>query len=285
MPPLGPRLELGRTAAIFLCALAFGLVLQLTVVSSFQQRAAQQGAFDRLRSDLATGTAPVGPADQDGDLLAVGSPVAYLEIPSIGLRQVVVEGTSAGALFTGPGHRRDTPLPGQAGTSLVLGRRAAYGGPFARISDLDRGAVIHVTTGQGAFDYRVIGVRRKGDQQPPAVKASSGRLMLATADGRAFMPSDVVWVDADLTVPAVAATGGRVRPDALPAPERLMAADPGTLWALAFWLQALLAVVLGGMWAWHRWGRVQAWIVFVPSLLLLGLAASGEAAKLLPNLL
>jgi hypothetical protein len=63
-----------------------------------------------------------------------------------------------------------------------------------------------------------------------------------------------------------------------------MAADTGTLWVLAFWLQALTLVVLAAVWAWHRWGHAQAWVVFVPPLLLVGLAVAGEAARLLPNL-
>ena len=64
-----------------------------------------------------------------------------------------------------------------------------------------------------------------------------------------------------------------------------MGADASTLWALAFWLQALIVLTLGAVWAWHRWGRAKAWVVFLPPLLLVGLAASGEAARLMPNLL
>jgi hypothetical protein len=73
--------------------------------------------------------------------------------------------------------------------------------------------------------------------------------------------------------------------DTLPAEERAMNNDTRTLWALALWLQALIVAAVGAVWAWHRWGRAQAWIVFLPVLLLLGLSAAGEAARLLPNLL
>jgi LPXTG-site transpeptidase (sortase) family protein len=278
-------LQLARAAAVFVCVLALGLAFELTIMSAYQQRAAQQRLFDRLRKELATGVVPIGPTGHDGKALPLGTPVAYIEVPSIGLRQVVVEGTTAGNLATGPGHRRDTPLPGQVGTSLVVGRLSAYGGPFARLSDLKPGAKLHATTGQGAFDYRVIDVRRAGDRQPAPFKPGSGRLVLATANGRAFIPSGVLWVDADLVVPGVGGPGGRISPQALPPNERLMSSDTGTLWALAFWLQALILVVIGAIWAWHRWDRVKAWVVFVPALLFVGLAASGEAAKLLPNLL
>jgi LPXTG-site transpeptidase (sortase) family protein len=282
---LTARLQMARVALTFLCVISASFVVQLTVISSLQQRAAQQRAYDRFRHDLATGVAPLGATNSKGTPLMLGTPVAYLEIPSIGVRQVVVEGTRSENLFTGPGHRRDTPLPGQVGTSLVVGRRASYGGPFAHVGKLDPNALIRVTTGQGVFDYRVVDVRRSGERMPVAAKAGSGRLVLATADGRSYVPSNVVWVDADLAVPAVTAPGGRITPDALPPPERLMASDTGTLWAMALWLQALIVAVIGAIWAWHRWNRARAWVVFLPPLLLVGLAASGEAAKLLPNLL
>ncbi|MBV8958278.1 MAG: class E sortase [Actinobacteria bacterium] len=283
--PLSARKQLARAIAVFVCVLSLGLAFELTIMSTFQQRAAQQRLFDRFRKELATGVAPIGPADHDGKALSLGAPVAYLEVPSIGLRQVVVEGTTSGNLTSAPGHRRDTPLPGQAGVSLVAGRLSGFGGPFARIHQLKPGAKVHVTTGQGAFDYRVIDVRRGGDPQPPPFKTGSGRLILATADGHAFVPSGVLWVDADLNVPAVGGPGGRPSPRALPPNEQLMSSDTTTLWALAFWLQALLLAVVAAIWAWHRWNRAKTWVVFTPALLFVGLAASGEAAKLLPNLL
>ena len=76
-----------------------------------------------------------------------------------------------------------------------------------------------------------------------------------------------------------------VKVSALPRNEQLMAADTTTLWRLVFWLQALLVVVLGIVWAWHRWGRAQTWIVFFPLTALVGLLSSAEAVRLLPNLL
>ena len=131
VPPLSAPLHLVRSALVVVLVLAAGLVLQVTFISGLQQRTAQQELFDTFRAQLAEGTAPLGPTDLDGRALAVGDPVAFVEIPSIGMRQVVVEGTTSGALFAGPGHRRDTPLPGQAGVSVIAGRRAAFGGPFA----------------------------------------------------------------------------------------------------------------------------------------------------------
>lgn len=283
--PLSPRMQLTRAALVAVLTISVSLLVQLLVVSALQQRASQQRAFDAFRFDLAAGTAPVGPMGVDGRPLAAGSPVAYLEIPSIGLRQVVGEGTTPGDLFSGPGHRRDSPLPGQVGTSVVLGRRAAFGGPFARIDDLRSGALIRVTTGQGAFDFRVTGLRKEGDPVPGAPEPGGGRLLLVTAAGRPFMPSGVLRVDAELETPAVVASSRLATAESLRPEEQIMGADVRTLWALALWLQALTVLAVGAVWAWHRWGRAQAWVVFVPPLLLVGLSTSGEAARLLPNLL
>lgn len=285
VPPLSPRLQVARAALVAVLVLSASLLAELLVLSSLQQRAAQQRSYDRFRAELAEGTAPLGSVGADGRAIAPGSPVAYLEIPSIGVRQVVLEGTAAATLFEGPGHRRDTPLPGQSGTSLVFGRRASFGGPFARIGDLESGSHIRVTTGQGTFDYDVIGRRDEGEPAPSPPDAGEGRLVLATASGRPFMPDGVVRIDAELVVDG-AASSSRPLParDVGPA-EQLMASDTSTLWTLALWMQLLCAVSVVAVWAWHRWGRAQAWVVLLPPLVLVAHVTAGEAARLLPNLL
>lgn len=286
-----------RAVLVILLALAVSMLLQLVVVGRFQHAAAQERARDQLRGELARGVAPIGPAESastpvgtDGAerterALAIGTPVALIEIPEIGLEEVIVEGTTPGALLDGPGHRRDTPLPGQVGTSIVMGRRAAFGGPFGGIRRLDAGDDIRVTTGQGVFVFEVIGVRREGDPVPPPLEPGGARLVLATADGRAFVPDGVLRVDADLQGDAVGGPARVYTADSLPDAERFMGTDTSTLWAFALWLQALIALAIGAVWSWHRWGRAQTWVVFLPPILLVGLAVSGEAVRLLPNLM
>lgn len=283
---LTPARQLARASLIIVCVVCVSLILELLVVSQLQQRAAQQRMFDTFRSHLAQGTAPIGPTDSLTQReLAPGTPVAYLEIPSIGVRQVVGEGTDAGTLFDGPGHRRDTPLPGQVGTSMLLGRRASFGGSFADVGSLKAGAQITVTTGQGEFHYKVIGVRKEGERAPAPLARGKGRLLLVTAAGRPFMPTGVLRVDAELTDTAVGGPGRLVRSTTLPASEQIMGADTSTLWALVLWLQALIGVVLLAVYAWHRWGRARAWVVFLPVVLLMGMNVAGEAARAMPNLL
>jgi LPXTG-site transpeptidase (sortase) family protein len=261
------------------------LLLQLVVLSGFQERAAQQSKFDSFRAALARGTAPVAAVDADNKALRPGSPMAYLEIPSIGVRQVVLEGTTSGVLFDGPGHRRDSPFPGAPGTSVILGRRATFGGPFSQIGDLDAGDVIRVTTGAGQFDYEVIGVRRAGEPSPPPLESGEGRMLLVTADGRPYLPDGVLRVDAELTSTPLSGGNPAYNPKSLPASDAIMASDTTTLWALALWMQALILATVAFVWAWHRWGRAKAWIVGFPVLLLVGLLVADQVARLLPNLI
>lgn len=285
LPPLSPRLYLIRALLVVVLLVAGGLLAQLVLVSSLGQRSAQQGLFDRFRAELAQGTAPVGPTDANGEPLDIGEPVAYLEIPEIGLRQVVVEGTTSSALMAGPGHRRDTPLPGQVGVSVVAGRRAAYGGPFARIDELERGDAIEVTAGQGEFEFTVVAVRREGDPLPIPPRSGEGRLVLATADGTPLLPDGVLRVDAELDGDAEPGPRRLIGPGNLPGSEEILGTDTSQLWQLALWLQALVLVAVGGVLAWHRWGRAQAWIVFLPPLVLVSLYVSNHTARLVPNVL
>jgi LPXTG-site transpeptidase (sortase) family protein len=255
------------------------------LVSSLHHRAAQEQRFNHLRKALALGTAPVSQTDSTGRLLASGIPVALLDIPSIHVHEVVGEGTTAGVLMTGPGHRRDTALPGQAGTSIIMGRQASYGGPFRDIHRLHVGSKIVVTTQQGVSSFKVIDLRRGGDPTPPKLGSGKGRLTLITASGTPFMPSGSLRVDADLTTDPMTTPPTVIPFNGLPRSEQAMATDSTTLWALVLWLQALVIIAVAIVWSWTRWGRHQTWIVFLPLTALVGFFVADQFARLLPNLL
>jgi sortase A len=277
--------HLARGGLLSLAALLLGTLAQLLVFSGVQQHNAQHAAFDELRNQLALGTAPVSQTDQQGRLLAPGTPLALIDIPALGVSQVVLEGTDSSVLTGGPGHRRDTPMPGQAGTSVLLGRAAAYGGPFGHLADLTEGDTFTVTTGQGKAEYRVADVRRAGDPAPAAVTPGKGRMVLVTATGPRFMPAGVLRIDADLVSAPFRTPAAVIRSGTLPEAEQPMARPAGVPWPLVMWLQALLLAAVAGVWAWHRWGRHQTWIVFAPVVAVLGLQVATRATELLPNLM
>ncbi|MFD9319653.1 sortase [Streptomyces sp. NPDC060053] len=287
----GPRraeragLAFAGAALCVLAALLLGFAADLTIVGHLQHARDQQTAYDELRRQLALGIAPVGQRTYEGDLLTPGAPVALLRIPALGVKEVVAEGTTSGVLTSGPGHRRDTPLPGQAGTSIVMGRQWGYGSPFNDIHQLPVGAEIRVTTGQGTATYMVSGVRREGDPLPATLGQGQGRLTLITAEGGPYTPSGTVRVDATLTSAVQPSPARPLTLGWIDESEKAMGTE-GAAWLPVFlWTQALLLAALLTMAAYRVWGRWQTWIVGLPVLAALGLAVSGAATRLLPNLL
>lgn len=263
----------------------FGGLAQLGLLSSVGHLRTQQTAYADFRYELASGTAPVGQLNPEGLLYPFGTAIAVLDIPTLGMHEVVFEGTTPGVLRNGPGHRRDTAFPGQEGTSVLMARRATYGGPFGRIDLLQPGDQITVTTGQGEHRYRVLGVRRAGDQAPLPLNAGQGRLTLVTADGDPFRPSGVLRVDAELTSKPVAAPSQPLRSSGLEDSEQAMANDRTAWIGLVLWTQALALAAAATAWAAAAWGRAQAWLAGVPVLTVLGLAVIDQVALLLPNVM
>ena len=278
-------LPLGVAIAVRACLtcalLAAAMVGYLLWVSALPQARSQEQLYGQLREQLALATAPVGGA------IEPGVPVALIEAPSIGLRQVMVEGTASDQMRHGPGHRRDTPLPGQPGAAVVYGHSVAYGGPFGSIVWLLPGDIITVTTGQGPFTYQVTGVRRAKDPLPPPLQAGHSRLILVTAEGDGWRhdwaPDHVVYVDAAMSGDTVLGPAGR--PASIPTSEKAMQGDPDAFIPLVLWLQLLGASAAAATWARIRWGGIQTWVVGVPVLLVGVWGAMDSAAQLLPNLL
>ena len=279
-----------------------GFCLQIALIGNVTYDRSQQLALANFRYDLARATAPVGQAftpqpEIQGRAIAgekqavpvapvpllypLGTPVAVLSIPVLGMRDtVVLEGTTPTVTQDGPGHERNSVLPGQEGWSLIYGRAWSYGGPFGDIATLKAGDRIRVVTGQGKHTYAVTDVRRAGDPLPQRL-AGEGRLVLGTADGKAFAPSGVVYVDAVLTS-AVLPTPPRRLLDLQPS-EKIMAGDSSAWFTILLWAQGLMLAVLALSWARRGWGRTQAWIVGVPVLAALGIGTADSLAQLLPN--
>lgn len=278
-PPGGDRerTRLGISQVLLATSLVVTFVLvYLFALSGLEQGRAQGELYERLRSELAEGTAPLGaPID-------AGAPVALLDAPSIGLEDaVVVEGSRPAQLQDGPGHVLGSVLPGQAGISMVAGRSLSFGAPFARITELTPGTTITATTAQGVFTYEVTGVRREGDPMPTAPAAGASRLTLVTAARGGIRAGDRVFVDATLAEGAAAAGQRSVQDDA-----EMMSAnlDGPTLALLALSLQGLLVAFAAFAWAWVRWSRAAAWAAGAPCVLAALWLCCSVGTRLLPAL-
>ncbi|RYC05708.1 sortase [Nocardioides zhouii] len=270
------------TTSIMCCLVAGWMAAQMLYLGGLAQDRSQDRLYSQFRGELAAATAPIGPVTE------VGAPVATLAIPRLGVHQVVVEGTASGDLLTGPGHLRNTVLPGQLGTSAVFGRARTYGGPFARLGELATGDQITVTTAQGGKRFSVIGVRRAGDPLPQPRPDGAARLVLVSGEASGSrLPSlsagGVVYVDAEAAQAFDTPAG---LPRVVPDPEQVMGAESGAVMPLlVLCLALLLALTLTVIAARQRFGAALVWVVATPVVLAVAWLTTDVVMRLLPNLM
>jgi sortase A len=272
--------SLVSSAFTMIAIVSLWFVLQVLVLSGFSQARDQHLLYGDFRQQLAAATAPTGPG------AAPGAPVALITVPHLGLSQVVVEGTASGDLRAGPGHRRDTVLPGQRGISLVYGRASTYGAPFRHLSTLQHGDQIVVQGQQGRTVFAVDAVRRAGDPLPTPPTGDQARLTLVTAEGSGRLAGlrarDVVYVD------ATAANGQPAparAPAAIPPSERAMSGDTAALPMLALSLGLLAALAAAITAARQRFATALVWAVASPVAIALSWFTTDVVVRLLPNLI
>jgi sortase A len=265
-----------------LCGLAVWFLLYALVLTGLQEHSTQSRLYEQYRLRLSAATAPLG------GLIKPGTPVALVSAPSGGLHdEVVVEGTTSGVLQSGPGHESDTPLPGQVGSSVILGRSVTFGGPFRHITGLKVGDTIRVTTGQGVFSFQVYDVRHAGDPIKPLQAGKAGLTLVTSASSgwrSGWAPDRTVYVDA-VQVHGTAQPAPQGRPTSISQASRPMQGESKGLVALIFWLEGLAVAGAAFCWSWLRWGRTQTWIVGVPVVLVMLWGLSGTLMRFLPNLL
>ena len=163
----------------------------------------------------------------NGHLPPEGSAVGVLTIPSIGVDQVVVAGTSAADLMNGPGLMPGSSLPGSPGNSVIAGRRVTFGAPFGSIGSLRTGAKIDVVDGAGSFIYKVTRVRIVAiGQKDVVLPTADNRITLVTSNS-SLVTSGRLVVQGKLVGHAVAVPDRHDRrPELRPRSER----GPGGRW-------------------------------------------------------
>ncbi len=249
-----------------------------------------------------------------------GDPVARLEIPRIGVNDIVVEGVSVEDLRRGPGRYPGTALPGERGNIAIAGHRTTYGAPFEDINELRPGDEIVLTSVTGRYVYRVTGSKIVSpsetsvlDSTPNAMltltschpKFSARQRIIVTADFDQTASSPLLEPAASLPVttpPTLApattlpgevttATSAPDNPVVTAAPpasntfEQGWVSDPNAWSHLAFW-GTILALL--GVGAWLLGKRIPQWaaalVAIVPFLLVLYLFFENVNRLLPPNL-
>jgi sortase A len=101
-----------------------------------------------------------------------------LSIPKINLSAVVVEGTSRRALLLGPGHIKDTPVPGSAGNAVITGHRDTF---FRHIYELNKGDRVTVQRNGRTYLFEVTGKKIVVPSDTAVIKPTTeSRLTLIT---------------------------------------------------------------------------------------------------------
>ncbi len=283
-PPVRPSAERGRRKALRLSSLvawsvtAAGVALLAFVGflvggSSIQAGRTQDVMYGQIKRELADATVPVS------GLIEPGTPIGVLDVPRLRLQQVLLQGSSSDVTTKGPGLKSDTAFPGQAGLSLVVGRRATFGAPFRHLDRLAVGDRIYVTTGLGRSVFRIDLVRHT-DDPASTIPSVPSRLTLVTSDP-AMAPTRQVVVSAALEGTASpASTTPQVREGEAPGQHTL---DQGVIALL--WTQALLVVVWAATRAGLRFRTRTVWVGAVPVLLAIAWHLFESVAVLLPNTL
>ncbi len=77
-------------------------------------------------------------------------------IPKINMDAIVIEGASRKDLSEGPGHMKETAMPGESGNAVITGHRDTF---FRHIYELVKGDQIQVRRNGRVFTYEVTGKR------------------------------------------------------------------------------------------------------------------------------
>ena len=254
--------------------LVLAMVVFLFALSGLAESRSQVGLQRRFAADIESQRAPTG------GVIDTGTPVSELRVPAIGLKQIVVQGTTSGLLRAGPGHLRQSPLPGQVGNSVIFGRRKAYGGPFSHISSLARGDEIDVWTQQGHRRYVVDSVHSAKATNGSELATTSGlnQLTLVTSDP-AFTANRRLYVQAHLVGLPFAAS---LDTTPVTRAELGLSGETDGILSLVLWLELLLVAAIGSVWLWRNWTRWSAYLVTAPVLLATAWLVFENVTKLLP---
>jgi sortase A len=274
-PPKGLQIDPSTARGIgigliLLGAFLLGFAGYLYGISGIQESRVQSTSYATLRAKLGQATAPLGATTP-------GAPVAILDVPAVGIKNmVVVEGTSPENLELGPGHVRNTPLPGQSGVAVILGRRATFGAPFGRLMELSRGDKMTVITGQGRSSYTIVA---RGDSRHLVKDPAANRLLLFTACSP-LIPTSYCYLDADLTSTPQQDPGGR---PAITTAETPLSGDTSVLVLTMVWGLALVIISVAGTVAAARWSPRLAYLATAPVVLAVLWNLYQSLAALLPN--
>jgi sortase A len=111
--------------------------------------------WDEITASAAYDEALASTAQKTDVVIRHGAAVARLQIPKIGLDEIVLEGIDDEAMNGGPGHFPGSPLPGGAGNSIISAHRDRHFRDLGRVAVGDT-----IVTQSGAKTTKWVVVKR-----------------------------------------------------------------------------------------------------------------------------
>lgn len=187
---LRPRLAALVAAGSLVVALV-GAYVGTNVWASIQQNSLES-RFDHA----AAAWEALDPVERSAVDVAQGDPVARLEIPSIGLGAVVIEGATPALMRRGPAHLPGSATPGDQGVAIVTANRFAFGSFFLRLDRLEIGDRIVTQSPVGRTTYTVVEMRVVPADRLDLATDSTERVLMLFASARLWGGGDRIVVRA-----------------------------------------------------------------------------------------
>jgi sortase A len=232
-----------------------------------------------------------------------GAPVGVVAIPALGINQAVVEGVGSSQTVSGPGHVPGTAGLGQPGNTAVVGRNAAYGGPFGHLDQLKPGDRVLTATIEGQSIYVVRHVARVtlgsvtapvGSTAASSTATSStpsvtlNTLYRPTKDNRITLvtsASVAPWNSKQVVEVTAVMRGKPYQPTPQEARSPGQEGNTGdsSAWGeLILSLQALVVVAVGGLFLYRRCTVRSAYLLSTAPLVACTVFAAEAVSRLLP---
>jgi sortase A len=193
---------------------------------------------------------------------AIGVAIGRLVIPSIGVRETVIEGTDLQQLTFGPGHVRGTAIPGEAGNAVIAGHRTTWGRPFARLNELRPGDTITFTDAAGHSVYVVASSTVINPDDRSVLQPTNANVLTLLTCTPPHFATHRLEVRALLRSTTKAGPAAPLPPEGARMAPGAMSSLWVLLWLVLFSILAIMLFALGASTK-RRWPNIAAMVAFV----------------------
>lgn len=142
-----------------------------------RDRARTEWDRNQARGAVRTIAAALETSSAAGTSVRPGAPLARLQIPSLELDEIVVEGVRDAQLNAGPGHLPGSALPGEPGNSVISAHRDRH---FHGLDRVELGDTVVTETQTHRVTWVVIARRVVGRAEPALFATDEATLTLTT---------------------------------------------------------------------------------------------------------